>query len=412
MSAQPWTVRPVPDEDWEAFRDVDAHAFGVGVPEDMEAQERELHKGGRGIGAYDGGVLAGIATAYSFEVTVPGRSAVPAAGVSWVGVLPTHRRRGVLRALMTHQLHALHDQGDEPLAILWASEPAIYGRFGYGLATRAYSLDVPRSPTALQAGVPDDPGLRLRLVDAADWKAFVPVYDAVAAARPGVVLREEPWWQRAVRDLASLRGAASPKRAVVAEDGDGVRGFALYRTEQHWDERFGKGDVTVQEAMAADPAALAALYRYLFDLDLMGHATVRVAVDDPVLHWLSDPRSAKPSLTDCLYVRLVDLPRALAGRAYAADVDVVIEVRDDLCPWNAGTWRLRATAGGDATCEPADDAPDLSMDVRELGAAYLGGTPVAHLADAGLVVERTPGSVTEMSAALSHHPAPWTSWVF
>jgi predicted acetyltransferase len=240
----------------------------------------------------------------------------------------------------------------------------------------------------------------------------VPVYDAVAAARPGVVLREEPWWQRAVRDLASLRGAASPKRAVVAEDGDGVRGFALYRTEQHWDERFGKGDVTVQEAMAADPAALAALYRYLFDLDLMGHATVRVAVDDPVLHWLSDPRSAKPSLTDCLYVRLVDLPRALAGRAYAADVDVVIEVRDDLCPWNAGTWRLRATAGGDATCEPADDAPDLSMDVRELGAAYLGGTPVAHLADAGLVVERTPGSVTEMSAALSHHPAPWTSWVF
>ena len=412
MTAQPWTVRPVPQEDWEAFRDVDAHAFGVGMPEDMEAQERELHRGGRGIGAYDAEVLAGIATAYSFQVTVPGGTAVPAAGVSWVGVLPTHRRRGVLRALMTHQLDAVHDQGDEPLAILWASEPVIYGRFGYGLASRAYSLDVPRSPTALQPGAPDDPGLRLRLVDAADWKAFAPVYDAVAAARPGVVLREEPWWQRAVRDLASLRGSASPKRAVVAEDGDGVRGFALYRTQQHWDENFGKGEVSVQEAMAADPAALAALYRYLFDLDLMGHTTVRVAVDDPVLHWLTDPRSAKPSLNDCLYVRLVDLPRALTCRTYATDVDLVLEVRDDLCPWNAGTWRLRATAGGDATCAPADDGPDLSLDVREVGAAYLGGTSVAELAGAGLVVEHAPGAVTAASAAFAHHPAPWTSWVF
>jgi predicted acetyltransferase len=412
MSAQPWTVRPVPDEEWETFRDVDAHAFGTGMPEDMEAQERELHRGGRGIGVYDAEVLAGIATAYSFHVTVPGGAAVPAAGVSWVGVLPTHRRRGVLRALMTEQLQAVHDQGDEPLAILWASEPVIYGRFGYGLATRAYNLDVPRSPTALRRGTPDDPGLRLRLVDPADWKTFAPVYDAVAAARPGVVLREEAWWSRAVRDLASMRGGASPKRAVVAEDGDGVRGFALYRTEQHWDERFGKGDVTVQEAMAADPAALAALYRYLFDLDLMGHATVRVAVDDPVLHWLSDARAARPSLADCLYVRLVDLPRALTARRYAAPLDLVLEVRDELCPWNAGTWRLRAEAGENATCTPADDAPDLSLDVREVGAAYLGGTSVAELAGAGLVDERSPGAVASASAGFAHHPAPWTSWVF
>jgi predicted acetyltransferase len=412
MTAAPWTVRPVPDEDWEAFYEVDAHAFGTGMPEDMEVQERELHRGARGIGVYDAEVLAGIATAFAFQVTVPGGAAVPAAGVSWVAVLPTHRRRGVLRALMTHQLQAVHEQGDEPLAILWASEPVIYGRFGYGLASRAYNLDVPRSPTALQPGAPGDPGLRVRLVDPADWKAFVPVYDAVAAARPGIVLREEAWWNRAVRDLASMRGSASPKRAVVVEDGDGVRAFALYRTEQHWDERFGKGDVSVQEAMAADPAALAALYRYLFDLDLMGHTTVRVAVDDPVLHWLTDARAAKPSLADCLYVRLVDLPRAMTARGYATDVDLVVEVRDELCPWNAGTWRLRAETAGSATCVPADDDPDLSLDVRELGAVYLGGTSLAELAGAGWVEERRPGAVTAASAAFAHHPAPWTPWVF
>ena len=412
MSAEPWTVRPVPADDWDAFREVDAHAFGTGMPDDMEVQERELHRGGRGIGVYDAEVLAGIATAFSFRVTVPGGAAVPAAGVSWVGVLPTHRRRGVLRALMTQQLQDVHGQGDEPLAILWASEPVIYGRFGYGVASRAYNLDVPRSPTALQPSAPADPGLRLRLVDPADWKAFVPVYDAVAAARPGIVLREEPWWERTVRDLASFRGSGSPKRAVVVEDGDGVRAFALYRTEQHWDERFGKGDVSVQEAMAADPAALAALYRYLFDLDLMGHATVRVAVDDPVLHWLTDARAAKPSLADCLYVRLVDLPRALAARSYATDVDLVVEVRDELCPWNAGTWRLRANAAGSAACVPADDDPDLSLDVRELGAAYLGGTSLAELAGAGWVEEHRPGAVAAASAAFAHHPAPWTPWVF
>ena len=215
-----------------------------------------------------------------------------------------------------------------------------------------------------------------------------------------------------MRDLASCAAGVTQAGRGGRGRRRGGRGFALYRTEQHWDERFGNGDVSVQEAMAADPAALAALYRYLFDLDLMGHATVRVAVDDPVPHWLTDPRSAKPSLNDCLYVRLVDVPRALAGAPTRPTSTWCSRSRDDLCPWNAGTWRLRAAAGGDAT---------VRADRRRAGPVAgrpraRGGLPGRHVrrgaGGAGLVVERTPGAVTAASAAFGHHPAPWTSWVF
>jgi predicted acetyltransferase len=163
-----------------------------------------------------------------------------------------------------------------------------------------------------------------------------------------------------------------------------------------------------------DSAALAALYRYLFDLDLMGRTALsHVPVDDPLLQWLRDPRAAKPVLEDCLYVRLVDLQRALTARTYAADVDVVLEVTDEICPWNAGTWRLTATAGpADASCERTDDEPDLSLDVVHLGGAYLGGTALTELAMAGGPVERTEGALASTTAAFAHFPAPWTPWIF
>ena len=411
---QPWTVRPVADDEWEAFRDVDAHAFGVAMEDEHAAGERELQRAARNIGTYDADELVGIATAYRFRLGVPG-AVLPAAAVSWVGVLPTHRRRGVLRALMTHQLHAVHEEATEPLAILWASEPEIYGRFGYGLADRAYSMTVPRSDQALHSSAPQDPGLRLRLADPKSWKDLAPVYEAVAATRPGIPIRDDGWWDRAVRDIPALRGGRSPLRCVVAEDGDTMRGYALYATKQFWDENFGKGEVTAHEVMATDPAALSALYRYLFDLDLMGTTSLdHVPVDDPLVHWLRNPRSAKPALQDCLYVRIVDLPTALAARSYAADLDVVLEVTDEVCPWNAGTWRLTATGGPapDARCEPTSDDPDISLDVVHLGAAYLGGTALTELAMAGGPVDRRPGALASTTAAFAHFPAPWTPWIF
>lgn len=413
MSTTPdgWPVRDLSDADWAAFVDLDSQAFGTTMPQEALAFERELHRDARNIGVYDGTTLAGIATTYSYDLSVPGGSA-PAAAVSWVGVLPTHRRRGVLRALMTHQLHAVHDEGREPLAILWASEPQIYGRFGYGLATRGLSLTVPRDPRALLPSAPSDPGLRLRLVDAVDWKLTAPVHAEVAGRRPGMPARDERWWERAVLDIAEMRDGRSELRCVVAEDDGGVRGYARYSTKQHFDESFGSGEVSVREVMAVDAAALASLYRYLFDLDLMGRTELwNVPVDDPLLHWLQNPRRAKPVLGDGLYVRLVDLDRALRGRTYATRVDVVLEVSDELCPWNAGRWRLTGGPAG-STCERSEDPVDIALSVVDLGAVHLGGTTLTELAMAGRVDEVRPGVVAATASAFAHTPAPWCPAIF
>ena len=404
-------VRTIDDGDWTAFFEVDGLAFGATAPDELIESEREIFEEGRSIGAFDGATPVGIATAYSFDVCVPG-AALPAAGISAVGVLPTHRRRGVLRALMTHQLHDIHDRGREPLAILWASEPPIYGRFGYGLASRAYALDVVRSPHALRADVPTDPTLRLRLVPAEEWKITADVYSRVATQRPGMLARDERWWRKAVRDLPSMREGRSGLRCVVVEDDTGVRGYARYATKPDWAPGRPQGTVHVREVAALDAPAHALLYRYLFDQDLMGNIDIwNVAVDDPLLLWLENLRSARPRWMDALYVRLVDLPTALRSRTYATPLDVVLDVKDPICGWNDGSWHLRCTGDG-VTCERSDAPADLSMPVTELGAAYLGGTLLADLGRAGRVAERTPGTLSAVSAAFQSSPAPWCPIVF
>ncbi len=411
MSDRPaWPVRTLGEADLPAFVALDSHAFGSTAPPELLEHERETHETARDIGAEDGDQLVGIATAYSFDLTVPGRT-VPAAGVSWVGVLPTHRRRGVLSALMDHQLRSIHEAGREPVAVLWASEPPIYGRYGYGLASRLWSFTVPRSPAALAPDAPHDADLRLRLVPPGDWKLTAGVYDANAARRPGMFARDERWWRRAVLDLPSMRDGKSELRCVVVEDGTGVRGYARYATKQSFGDDFGQGKVAVREVMAADPAALATLYRYLFDLDLMGSTELwNVPVDDPLVHWLQNPRRAKPEGGDALYVRLVDLPAALGARSYSTDVDLVLDVVDGRCPWNAGRWRLTGGADG-ATCTRTDDHADLTLGVRELGAAYLGGTSLTELAGAGRVTG-SPQSLHAATTAFASSPAPWCPVIF
>jgi predicted acetyltransferase len=407
----PYPIRALTDDDWPDLVDVDSNAFGNTFAPELLETERELHEAGRTIGAFDGSTLAGIATAYSFDLTVPG-AVVPAAGVSWVGVLPTHRRRGVLRGLMTHQLYDVRARGREALAILWASEPQIYGRFGYGMASRALSLTVPRDPRALRADAPEDPTLRLRLVPAEDWKLTADVYDAAARTRPGMLGRDERWHQRAARDLPALREGRSALRCIVAEDDRGIRGYARYATKPDWAPGRPQGTVHVREVVTLDAPARAALFGYLFDLDLMGTVELwNQPVDDPLLHWLNNARAPQPRLSDALYVRLVDVGAALAQRTYAAPVDVVLGVQDPLCPWNDGGWRLTGGPEG-ARCERTEQPADLTLSVTDLGAAYLGGTGLVELEMAGRVAERRTGALAETSTAFTTSPQPWCPVVF
>ena len=415
----PYPIRPVSSEEFDAFHTVDMHAFhGSPLSEDDRELVMSRLEFDRSLTAFDGATPVGTAGAYSFQLTVPGLQTLPAAGVTWVSVLPSHRRRGVLSSLMRRQLADVRDRG-EPLAVLWASESVIYSRYGYGRAMWHADFTFSRGEGTLAKTAPADGSLRLRLADPATaLPELAKVYDAVLPSRPGFIARNEPWWRGVVYDPSASRAGTSPLHCVLAEDDSGPRGYALYSAASRWDSdtSLPDGALTVREMVTADAAASAALAADLLSRDLTTEFRIRGRpVDDPLLYQLADPRRARPRLKDALWVRIIDVPGALTRRRYSAPADVVIEVRDDLLPSNAGRWRL-TTAGAapdggglEASCGPAgaSGAADVVLDVTGLGAAYLGGTPLGALAAAGLVTEGRPGAVRQLSAALSWDVAPW-----
>ena len=354
---------------------------------------------------------------------------LPAAGVTFVAVMPTYRRQGVLSSLMRRQLADVRDRG-EPLAILWASEAVIYGRYGYGRASWHLDFTLHRGEGGLASagsagreasagpGSSAGDGLRLRIVEPGAALPSWPRSTTRCWRRPGMFGRDDTWWRSAIFDPAEQRHGASPLRCLLAEDASGPRGYALYAGVDTWTGFLPENVLTVHELMAADPAASAALCTDLLSRDLTTEFRLpRRPVDDPLLYQLADPRRTRPKLNDNLWVRIVDLPRALTGRRYSCPVDVVLEVRDEILPANAGRWRLSTTTtapGGGlaASCVPASSPADLALDVTQLGAAYLGGTRLGALAGSGLVAELRPGATRQLSAALTWDPAPWCSTVF
>ena len=353
----------------------------------------------RFYGAYDTDELVGTAGSFAFSMAVPG-AVTDVAGVTWVGVSPTARRQGVLRSFMTRQLADLHADATA-VAALWASEGAIYPRYGYGPAAWHHGITLPRGARFHR---PVEPG-GLRLVEPSA-AALTPVHDALAARTPGWFARDEAWWAHRLHDPQHARDGATALQCVVTDGG-----YALYAQQGVWRDGVASGTVTVRELAAVDEPARERLWRYLLDLDLMAEVVCRlVPTDDPLLQLLAEPRLARARTSESLYVRLVDVPRALEARRYACDLDVVLEVRDEHCPWNAR--RVRLTGGRDgATCAPTDGAPDLAMDVRDLGAAFLGGTTL--VSRRATVQERTPGALARASTAFGPvDTAPWCPMVF
>ena len=407
-AGSPYPIRPVSPQEWDAVAANDQLAFGDVMPDEILERERQLLPWSRSLGAYDGDDLIAFAAAYDFAMPVPGAVVPHTGGVTWVGVRGTHRRRGVLRALMHRQLADLHELG-EPLATLWASESQIYGRFGYGLGSMKYSVTVPRR--AELPGAPADASLGLRIVDPKKSFDALEAVATAAPARPGFLPRTEAWWNRSTDSPPSSRGGGKIY-CVVAESAGRPRGYALYVPRGKWEDTGPAGTVMVREVVAADPAAHAELWRFLLDVDLM--ATVEywnLPVDDPLLWWLADPRRPRPTLSDSLYVRLIDVGAALSARRYSTGVDVVIDVSDETCPWNAGRWRLTGDGSG-ASCTRTEERADLALDARTLGSAYLGGVPLGTLAAAGRVGELTAGAVAATSRAFTAPLAPWCPFIF
>ncbi len=407
MAVDRFTLRAGTPEDHDEIYRVLQQAFNDD-PDDAEREdERLVYEPDRAILVESGPTLAGVAGAYTRELTVPG-GALAAGHVTMVGVEPAFRRQGVLTRMMTHQLADIRARG-ETVAILWASEGRIYQRFGYGLAARKLSFDVEREA---RFRVPPAPG-GLRPAAPKDVVAELQkVYDQVRLEKVGWSSRDGVWWEHLLTDLPKRRRNASALRAALHEGDGGVDGYALWRVRGDWSATGPQGEVMVREVVAATTEAYRSLWHHLLTMDLTRTTSMWLgAVDEPLLYLVDEPRRLGARLGDGLWLRLTDVPAALARRRYAAPVDVTIAVEDPLIPDNTGTWHLAGDRDG-ARCGPADRPAELRAELAALGAVYLGDASLATLAAAGRVTELVPGTLAPTATAFGWPRPPSAVEIF
>ena len=391
-------IRPTTDQDLDVFVDTFHAALGQfpetptedggGVWSSALEMDRNL------LALTADGRPVGTAGAYSLDLTLPGEILAPAAGVTAVGVLPSHRRQGVLTAMMRHQLAELRDRG-EFLSVLLASEALIYRRFGYGPATYTRRLTVTRHRAAL--AVPRASGAAeaaatgtVELLRRAECGEILEeVYDRYRRAQPGALSRPPRWWAVGAGQAPI---SPAPRYVAVHRDADGVPdGYASYS--------IGEGRVlTVDETIATDDAVATALARFVLGHDVVTEVVFRHVPADYPLRWqLADFNAAElGSDTDWLWVRLLDVPRALTARGWFLDGELVLDVED---PFLGDHGRYLLTVrDSKAECVPTDRDPDLSLDVSDLGSIYLGGTTPSTLVRAGHIQAHRPGAAAAADA--------------
>jgi predicted acetyltransferase len=410
---QPEIVVPGPDDFAAAMTPV-WHSFGmVDLTAEALADERITFDASRPIAARLDGEWVAVAGDFPFQMTLPGGTTTPVAGVTMVGVAPTHRRQGLLTALMARQLDDVAGRG-EMLAILTASESSIYGRFGYGPATARVETVVDSARTGFLVE-PSAPG-RCRLLTKADALPVVKaVYDSCRLQRAGAVNRDDWWWQLVEVDRPADRDGASALFFVVHEDAAGAAdGFAVYRVRNNWVAgNLPRSALVVREVYGVTPEVEAALWRFLFDIDLVERVECwSRPLDDPLRWRLAEPRRIRTSgVSDWVWVRVVDARGALEARRYEGEGRLVLEIVDHFRPAAGGRFILEAGPEG-AACKPTDQTPDLTLGATELGAVYLGGVAPSLLAQAGRADAHTPHALAQADALFTTALAPYANTGF
>jgi predicted acetyltransferase len=399
-------LRPVTRDELEAFTRTNLIAFGERFdPKRFELDWTSIELD-RTLAAFDGDEIVGTGRLYSFELTMPGGRLLPAAAVSWIAVLPSHRRRGILTAIMQCQLDDAVERG-EPLAILYASEGGIYRRFGYGIATGSMSITVDTRHSAFSRPVP---GGRVRLVDEdAARKLFPEIFDRVRRLQPGAVQRVDAWWPDEF--FWPDPSESGTRFYCVYESPEGrLDGYAAYRCEGRWDNG-AHGTLHVRDLVTATPDARAVLWRFLLDVDLIEKLSAWVVpVDEPLRWLLAESRRMRVSrLGESLWVRVLDAPAALTARAYDIPGRLVFDVVDPFRPDGAAAGRFELDAGSNgADARRTDAEPDLVLGVNELGGILLGGVRASTLARAGLIEERTPDALRVADRMFAVEPMPFS----
>lgn len=401
-------IRTITEDEFADYARAVESAFSeVPTAEDIR-RERRLLSPDRCFAAFVDGEIVGTTALVPIPMTVPGGE-VEVGYVTAVGVKPTHRRRGINAELMRRQVEDGHERGDA-VHVLYASEGAIYGRYGYGLATFGLSIDVESGRSAYIRGYEPSGRVRLEELEAAIADVLA-VHEAVRPTRPGMVHLDEQRLGYSLHEHGPDREL--PRFLALHEGEEGVDGYAIYRVRHDWSEGVPRSVLTVRDLQAVTPGAHADLWRFVLDVDLTErvHAWSR-PVDEPLLHLLREPRRLRATLRDNLWLRLVAVVAALETRTYAADGRIVLEVRDPFCPWNEGRVRLEAGAGERGAASRTGADPDLVATVNDLGAVYLGGTSFRQLARAGRVEERITGALARADAMFGWDPAPWCPYVF
>jgi len=401
-------IRLVPaDRFAELFKTAEI-AFSEDIPDDLIARIEQLADKDRFWAAIDDDRFVGTSGVFTQRLSVPGGE-VAAGGVTFVTVLPSHRRRGLMSGMMRAMIDDCHRR-HEPIAMLWAAEGAIYQRFGYGMATYCVNLEAETRSIAFTRDWPREG--HVRLLPAGEGRdAIDPVYQAVRSSRAGFLMRDERWWPGVLPNPEKDIKGGEARRLAVFEADSGPEGYAVYKTKAEWNVRGPAGTVVVDEAMASTPRGWREIWRYLFEVDLVRTLkTWRLPADHPVFTLVSEIRRLGATFGDGLWVRIVDVPAALEARTYGSDGrgrgTLVFELADTYCPWNAGRWRLDVVDGR-ARVERTDAPADLALDANDLGAMYLGGFRASALAVSGRVAERRPGGLALADGLFGAALLPW-----
>ncbi|MHB1485944.1 MAG: GNAT family N-acetyltransferase [Acidimicrobiales bacterium] len=409
-------LRCIEVDEHRQFVGCNSTAFGFVRPD--EELDRIWAQSGldpsRTVAAFDGADLVGSAASFPLELTLPGQGLITVAGISWVGVRPTHRRRGILSAMMERQLADAEAAG-EKLALLGVSEGGIYGRFGYGPATWVSHVEMTRHQAHVTA--PHEAVGSLHLVTQTEaTEAFPLVHDRARRARPGDVSRLPTWWDAYLDSREQPDHGPNGLFYLVHADPSGtIDGYAYYRIQRADGDDTVPGVVLVEELCAENEEASAALWTFLCDVDLTDKVVARHRPTDEPLRWmLAHTRQLR--LTggrDLTWVRLIDLPGCLTQRHYRGEGSVILDVTDASRPENSRRWRLEVGPGG-ADCSPAPaGAPtDLALGVAELGSVYLGGVSWSSLARGGRVHEAQPGALARADVMFGWEPAPFCATEF
>jgi predicted acetyltransferase len=398
-------IRTCTDEEFAAGISPIWQYFGEGPDEEGIERFRRVLPADHINAAFDGDEVVGSASSYPVQMTIPG-GPVPTAGITLVGVRPTHRRRGILSKLMQQLLARARERG-EPVAALWVAEETIYGRFGCGMTSINGEIRIDRGHTRFRRHWEPLEATQVSAEQALE--SFPPVYEQVAPKSPGMLSRTRDWWQvRQLGDEKHDRQGAGPLLRVLFEREGEPAGYALYRHRTAFVEGRHDSTLEVREAIGVDMAATAAVWRYLFDVDLMAqiHADY-MPVDHPLFFLLAEPRRLRLRAQDGIWLRLVDVESALRARSYASSEQLVLEIVDSFCPWNEGSYRIE-----EGEVARAKDGADLRLDVRELASTFMGGFGFAQLARAGLVEELRPGGVACAERLFASSPAPWCPEMF